>query len=975
MAQLFWKSSSSGNWSTASDWSGGAVPTASDDVTIAVAGITVTVSTGTLAVNSITTTSSVLAVTGGTLAIGSYVNLGGNYQQSGGLVSVANGGSFTGSFTESAGTFDIANNANFAGGYTQSGGLVTCSTSGTFAGDFTSTAGTLLLESQGASFTANVTLGGGKIEDLGRSFLETGNFTETKGTLAIAGTGGQFTANLDEAGGTIDMMSGTLGLGGAVSQIYGTLTGNGTLVVEGELNGLNGTTTIEKNAVLSIGRVDVLSGVLALAATTTYKGYFLSSTSGTVNLGGNTLILAGGADLSGQISGGGTVNVSGTGQLNGVTLNNSAVLDITSAVTVVPFQNQIGTLTLENNSEILIATGASLSLTGSDSINDISANGTLYNYGLLSHGSNPGTAEITSSFVQEAKGTISVGLGTIDFSGSSNTFTTSQISGAGTLSLGAVYTGQPTAFTFSTGSTLAIANFELEGRTTQDQLTLNVAPNTNTKLAGTFTYLGNWAQSGGLFLFGYPSSAPGSEPGPVLDLFGSVILDGGVIKSSTGTINTTGLVSLGNNQNYQLGVDIEGFTNFDVSGTVRQDASIQFGAQSGSKPTATILGTTSTSSAGTWYLEDGASITGPYGEVVNDGTIDKNIGSGVSSIDGELFNNGLLEIAASQVLLDGSGVLAGTISGQGQLDFEGNGTYMLQSTLALTVGHVLVDNTPFGQNASVVALNGNISYAGVWGQHGGVVELGTDTLTLSGETALDGGTLTGTAPSGTLVAAGATTLGGDPNGTFTLGSYATLDITKTAEQSTNISISSLGTLNIAVGATYTIDDTESIYGSGTVSIEGTLVSNGAGFTTIDPNVVASGSITVSEGTLAFLGGVSGGIFTIDGGAQLDLDNSVTANSISGSATTITMSGAHASLLIGDAAAYEGVISGFVSTDFIEISQLQSGYISDTLSDGGKMLTISDSSNHTFTLTFAQALTASQLQIADGPNGYIGVYHV
>jgi hypothetical protein len=40
-----------------------------------------------------------------------------------------------------------------------------------------------------------------------------------------------------------------------------------------------------------------------------------------------------------------------------------------------------------------------------------------------------------------------------------------------------------------------------------------------------------------------------------------------------------------------------------------------------------------------------------------------------------------------------------------------------------------------------------------------------------------------------------------------------------------------------------------------------------------------------------------------------------------------------------------------------------------------MLTISDSDNHTFTLTFAQALTSSQLEIADGPNGYIGVYHV
>jgi len=825
----------------------------------------------------------------------------------------------------------------------------------TFSGAVTESSGTLVLEDRGATFDGTVTVSGGVLDDLGQSLTMYQTYTQTAGTLILSGIGGQFNNDLLLSGGTIDVQSGTLGLAGAEITLDGRLTGAGAIVVEGEQLNLNGTTTLGSKTVFSTGKFILNSGVLSLASAAkayilTDPGYFLTTNTGIVELGGNSLVLNGGAELADQISGGGTVTLKAGGQLDGVTVNNSATLSVNSAVTVVPLNDGPGLVTLENNSAIYIAAGASLRLTGNDLINDLTANSSLLDNGLLNSASGTGLAEIVPSFNEFAAGTISIAIGALDFSGVNNTFS-GLIAGAGTLSLGADYTGQPTSFMFGSKVALDVANFALEGRTVQDQLTIS----------NSLTYGGSWDQSGGLFLYG--NGATGS---PTLDLTGSVILDGGVIKTNTGTINTTSLVSLGNNANYQLGVDIEGFTVFVVNDLVRQDASMQLGAQSGSKPTADI------SSGGTWLLQDAASIIGPYGTVVNNGTLNKNIGSGVSAIQGVLNNSALVEISAGQLLLDGSGTLEGTITGSGQLDLEGNGAYTLggssgSGTLTLSVSHILIDNTPFGTNASVVSLAGNNSYAGIWGQHGGTVQLDGDTLTLSNVIALDGGFLTGP---GTLVSSGSATVGGDPNANFTIGSSAVLDITRVAEQSTTITVGSLADLNIASGATYTIDDTASIFGNGTITLAGTLVSNGSGYLTIDPAIQITGQVSVGQGTLAFMGSVTDGAFIIDKGAELDLDSAV-------SGATITMSASGASLLIGDAAAYTGVVNDFVSTDLIEISQLASGVIHDSLSANKETLTIYDSSNHTFTVDFAQAQTLSgtgSLVVADGPNGYIGIYH-
>jgi hypothetical protein len=974
MSALSWTASTSGDWTDAGDWSGGAVPGAGDDVTIDVAGITVSVSTGTQDANSLTTSLSVMAITGGTLAIGSFANLYGAYAQSGGVLTAGgNGIDFYGAATLSAGLledtsglFDSAggfsqtggtlaltgNEAEFTAGLTLGGGVID-QTVGVLisGGTYTQTGGTLAMSGAYAEFTGASTLAGGVLDALAGSFIATGLFTETKGQMVLSGTGGSFDNDLQQTGGGIQVKTGTLGLYGASNMLFGTISGAGTLLVAGNANGLNGTTQIDAATVLSVAKLDVISGELSLqqagkAYDLSYGGYLTGSAGGTVALGGNTLTLTGRGQLGADFTGG-TILADGGGQLNGLTLDNSALLDIASAYKLTASQDGPGVVTLRADSQVVITSAGSLSLTGNDQIEDVSSNATLTDDGTLAKIGGDGTSEILSSFTEAAKGSISVGLGTIDFSGVSNSFS-GTVSGAGTLSLGGDGNAA-TLDTFASSIKLQTAAFVLTGRNAQ--LTFD--------FSNSFTYAGSWDQSGGVFLLGNQGQTL------TLDLTGSVVLDGGVLKSSSGTVNTTGAVALSGNPSYNQGFDLEGFTNFLVADVVDQTASIQLGAQNGSLPVATI------EAGASWLLEDAASVTGAFGELVNDGTLEKYNGAGASSIDGTLINAGTLTVVGSTLVLDGSGTLGGSIDGEGLLALEGSGSYTLASGLSLTVAQLLIDNNPAGAQTSVVSLGADQSYGGVWAQHGGTLQLDGETLTLKGETALDGGAITGP---GTLVATGSLTLGGSLNSMLTVDGQAELLVNKAAQLVTQIDVDGLGSVVVAKGGSLTEVQSANIIGAGTLSVlaGGSAIFEGGGYEQVAPGLVLAGAIQVERGELSFLGSVSGaGSLAVHAGAELDLMGSVVGK------TVVNMSGGGASLLLGDAQAFGGVVAGFVAGDFIELTGLASGAIGESFSANGKSLTLTDSAQHTFTINFSTGFTAAQeksIVVADGPHGYIGVYH-
>src|SRR6478736_2236593 len=89
LAPISWINPAGGSWNVAANWSGGTVPTASDDVTIDLPGaLTITHSSGTDTVHSLTSQES-LTLSGGTLTVTGTVQGSGSITMSGGTLGSA----------------------------------------------------------------------------------------------------------------------------------------------------------------------------------------------------------------------------------------------------------------------------------------------------------------------------------------------------------------------------------------------------------------------------------------------------------------------------------------------------------------------------------------------------------------------------------------------------------------------------------------------------------------------------------------------------------------------------------------------------------------------------------------------------------------------------------------------------------------------------------------------------------------------
>jgi hypothetical protein len=357
-----WVGSTSGDWNTASNWSGNAVPGSEDDVVInpGNSSTVITISSGTQTVKSLQSSAVLQINTGASLSLAAASTISGTLTLNGGTLLGAGNLTLSGVTNASAGTF---------------GGTGTITNSGTMTvigavnlNQALANTGTVLLSGAGGSLTVNtsgvVTNEAGGLLDLraGSIALASGATAPTManaGTLRRSTTTGTSTIAIPVVStGSFDIQLGTLLLNAG-----GSSAGSTTIASASNLNLATGTFAFNSGASLTgSGTLNVSSGTVSITTDLTLPAINISG--GTLNGSGN-LTLAGTSTWSGgtiggtgtlTIPAGATLTTSGTLTLNRV-LSNVGTLSIQSG-------SVSTTLAVTNSGSTTINSGASLTVTG-----------------------------------------------------------------------------------------------------------------------------------------------------------------------------------------------------------------------------------------------------------------------------------------------------------------------------------------------------------------------------------------------------------------------------------------------------------------------------------------------------------------------------------------------------------------------------------------------------------------------------------
>jgi hypothetical protein len=903
MASKNWQVDASGSWSTGADWSGGVAPTNQDDATIAVAGITVSIGSGVAAVaHSLSTTYSVLDIKGGTLLTVQLAEFNGGFRESAGTFTAAGTGAiFNDGIDFTGGTIDVASGAaqindggTLAGTLIGSGGLdvnagnvyidsgFSCSLASIVVG---ASGGKLGLETNfsvannltvlqngvldlfghtltlsGASLlegtvslgslavTGTVTLGNpdafttlddGLVVEVEGKMVQDGNVAlgaPDAGAKINVGKTGQFDINgnwtitdpssvgsivnggvlaksfggksaiIDPSfstTGKLEIEIGSLILNGLVNSLSGTISGAGTLGI-GTLGDADSQTTLGTKLALDVGAVTQASGVLVLNSALSYAGIW-GEVGGVLNLNGSAavLTLTGAADFDGGTvtSYGGTLLLDGAAQAGNVTFGGPTVLDINSTF------DQTNTITfgLYSNPVANIADGAKWVVEGDSDIIGYFGQINIADTGSFIDPNGSGDAIIQPEI--DSNGIITVDNSTLTLAGTNDL--------AGTLS----------------GTGL----LELEGPTILAATSVTVATltvlNGDTELGGNLTYAGNFNEAG--------NDAVLDLDGATLSLSGTLSnasLDAGLLTDG-GTLSVAGHVAIGN---YSIG----GGAELLITGSAEQTGTLNLSPGAGA-------GTLVIAQGATYVLDDDLAVTASagFGTITIAGTEDVD-GTGITIVQSAIdeLATGALVLNDTALQLYAGGAFAGKVSGVGTLALTGSAAdtiYDLVSGVSLTASAIEVAG-----NANLDLL-ANISYAGLFTETaGGLVTLGTQTLTLSG-TSVIGGTLAGPGGSsaGTLSATGTATIDA-----ATVEQTAVLSITGTAAQYG--AVTDNGLLLVAAAGKATINANSSISGTGAVSVAGGLFFKGDGTESVSTSVSVAGSLVVDSGTVAFSGPVA-----------------------------------------------------------------------------------------------------------------------
>lgn len=911
-----WIGTSSGNWNTASDWSGGVVPNngggktynvtinpsssgqtvslnlgvtvtdltlgtalggssvilqsvASDSLTIASGGNLTVDATGTLTFN--TTGSNLTIDSGGTLTNNGTLQLeaagetlsvtGTTTNASGAKLSIDDGGAATL-------TGNVSNSGQFQTGF--SGGNNTVTVTGTFTNN---TGGTLILYGSGDKVNVNA------LSNFGTLTLDAGS------TLTITGGGNGVT---DVAAGT------TYNIGGT----FNVKNGSTTTSALAKLRSVEGTLTFQNG---QTNTVTPTSGTLSIASGGNVALSDLAATTTTLSITGN---VSNSGELSTGFSGGtNTVKISGT-------LTNNAGGEVilyssTDSMNVNALSNS-GTLDIGHT----VGSGATLNITGGgQGVTDVVVGSTIELYGNFN--------VINSGKSTSALANLTTVAGILNLN---NNQAATVTPGGGTLSI--ANTGQLNLSPLAASTTTLSVTGNVSN---SGEFQTGFEGGTNTvNVSGTFTN-----NSGGIveIFAGEEAGGVGTDLVNVATLSNSgtvTLLEPGA------TLDITGTGTLTNNGTFNL---TQGTLKFTASSaTIAGTGTLTLGNSAG---TATGVIQVGSSDTGTLTIS-GGTVTG-YGNVgngtltlVNKGTIaaNGNVTSGVLTVQpgsGGMTNSGTLE-AENQATL----VLEGTYNNAGgTIEALGESGGSVNATVQLTAGTVIkggtLNTTAVGSNTGVIENIGKVTL-------NGVTNNGTYTDSAGLTTVLEG----------TITNAGSITLSGS---TLSMGNSVTMSGKGTVVLSNSAT-------NLITGATsgLTLTTANTIEGAGTISNlgivnTGTIAANQSTALIILPSSAGlnnKGTLSVSTGDTMQVGTSAGEALLNFSGTTLTGGTYAVSGTLEfgASGTSVVTDAANISLT-GSAAEIKDFAGQNVLTDLATITSAGSF----TLSSGANFTTAGNFTNN------------------------------
>ena len=922
MAAVSWKSAVSGNWTTKIDWSTGAVPVSTDDVTIGVAGSYTVSVTSAIAADSITLSdaSAALVITAPGLTdkvTAALSNSGTVYVDttgSGGS-SLTIGGTLTNQGGFYIGSTSLTKATMVTAGAVNNSGLIELISSTTAApalkvtGAFGNTA-TVEVD-YGYAGGSSLTIGG-TLTNQGGLYIGSTSLSKATTVTAAALANSDFIDLVSGTAAAALKVAGAFGNTATVEVDYGSSIGGSNLTIGGTLTNsatldigyttLTKATTVKAANLANTGTVN-LSGGTAATATLDITGVAPTTISGTYNLSGNALLEFGSGGVT-AIGTGANVTLNGPKAvvaLSSAPTTDSALTGLTSNAGVFVLQDApalITTVGLNNTYYLEVdqtgGGGSRLTIggtltnsyyfyignTGLTTATTVNA-AALSNHGtvLLYSGTAAAALNVTGAFGNS--GTVYV-----DISGSGGSSLTigGTLTNNGTFYIGNTSLAQATTVTAAALANTGTINMN-EG--TAAAGTLDITGAAPTTLSGTYNLSGDALlefASGGVTAIGSGATVTLNGPKAVVALSGKTTTDSALtgLTSNAGTLlledapaltTTVGLDNSGSLQVDYGGTNNIGGSSLTIDGTLTNEYYFYVGNTSLAQ--ATTVSAAALSNFGYLYLYSGTAAaslkvtgTGAFGNGRGSIAYIDNSGPGGSSltIGGTLTNNGTFYIGNTS-LAQATTVTAAALANSGAI-------YMNEGSIATATLYIT--------GAAPTTLNGTYNLLGnalLKFASGGVTAIGSGaTVTLNGPkavVALSGKTMTDSALTGLTSNAGTLLLEDAPALTTTVG----------LDNSGSLQVDYGGTNNIG-GSSLTIGGTltnEYYFYVGNTSLAQATTVSAAALSNFGYLYLYSGTAAASlkvTGTGAF-GNGRGSIAYIDnsgnGGSSLTIGGTLTNN--------------------------------------------------------------------------------------------------